>query len=99
MPTFKYEFPLFHNKLDFSVISKKDYNWKGILKEQANYRARLICLITLLTEKKKPRINISNKMNKKSPGRIQDNIRYIKRKKKKYFLDVEELLSSNLRIK
>ena len=52
MPTFKHEFPLFHNKLDFSVISKKDYNWKGILKEKANYRAGLICLITLLNEKK-----------------------------------------------
>ena len=52
MPTFKHEFPLFHNKLDFSVISKKDYNWKGIFKEKANYRAGLICLITLLTEKK-----------------------------------------------
>lgn len=52
MPTFKYEFPLFHNKLDFSVISKKDYNWKGILKEKANYRAGLVCLIALLTEKK-----------------------------------------------
>ena len=32
--------------------AKKDYNWKGILKEQANYLAGLICLITLLTEKK-----------------------------------------------
>jgi len=52
MPTFKYEFPVFHNKIDFSVIPKKDYNWKGILKEKISYRAGLVCLIALLTEKK-----------------------------------------------